>query len=97
MSRPKATPRRTRKPKAPQPSKAAPLPDADPKGLRSYVEHWRRVGPILQQIRDDELRLMTAEERRRAIASVLSFSRPDVDRPMSGLVEWYRMLQGKKR
>jgi len=96
MSRSNATPRRSRKPKRQESVEVPALPDSDPKGLRAYVEHWRRVGPILQQIRDDELRLMTAKERRRAIASVLSFSRPDVDRPTSGLVEWYKMLQGQR-
>jgi hypothetical protein len=65
---------------------------------REFVEHWRRVGPLLERIRYRELRRMTQRERQRAIRAVLQvgvrFARP---RKTSGLVEFQRLLARSKK
>lgn len=61
---------------------------------RGFVEHWRRVGPLLEEISLREHAAMTATVRRRAIAAVMALARrPTPLRTTSGLVEYYRKLE----
>ena len=65
---------------------------------REFVEHWRRVGPLLEKIRYRQLRRMTQRECQRAIRAVLDvgvrFAGP---RKSSGLVEFQRLLAKSKK
>lgn len=53
------------------------MPDSVPKldvnDRRSYRAHWDRVGPVLEKLRNDELRGMTREERLRSLDGLLQF------------------------
>jgi hypothetical protein len=60
---------------------------------REWVEHWRRVGPLLEARRLEEAKAMTDQKRRQAIAAVLGLVRSPPTRMTSGLVEYYRKLR----
>lgn len=62
---------------------------------RQWVENWKRVGPILEKIRHDELRAMTDEDVVRAFESLSGLladlpARPP--RSTSGFVEQQRLF-----
>jgi hypothetical protein len=60
---------------------------------RQYVEHWKRVGPLLEEIRRDELRQYCHADHAQAIdkhlAAGLIHAEP---RLSSGLVEMQRVF-----
>ena len=62
---------------------------------KQWVEHWKRVGPILEKVRHDELRAMTDEQSRQAFTNVCEyvqqFPRP-APRLTSGFVEQQRLF-----
>jgi hypothetical protein len=60
---------------------------------RGFVEHWRVVGPILEQFERDELRHYTEADRRRDIHALLDV--PIIFRPTetSGLVDQQRLFR----
>jgi hypothetical protein len=62
---------------------------------RRWVEHWRRVGPILEKARHDELRAMTHEQSLlvfQAVADLAFGSPPWPVRTTSGFVEQQRQF-----
>jgi hypothetical protein len=63
---------------------------------RQWIEHWHRVGPILEKVRHDELRALTDEEAARACETLFEFavSSPSYqERTTSGFVEQQRLFQ----
>jgi hypothetical protein len=62
---------------------------------KQWVEHWRRVGPLLEKIRHDELRAMTEEQAASAFESLAELA-TEVDNPTvrstSGFVEQQRLF-----
>ena len=59
-----------------------------------WVDAWRRAGPRLQQLRDDELRQLTVEQGALQASAVSRLPAGIPLRPSSGLVEFQRwMLQ----
>ncbi|HEV3417105.1 MAG TPA: hypothetical protein VG056_09840 [Pirellulales bacterium] len=62
---------------------------------KQWVEHWKRVGPILEKVRHDELRAMTDEQAARACESLFEFAlaAPSYQvRKTSGFVEQQRLF-----
>jgi hypothetical protein len=60
---------------------------------KEWVEHWRRLGPILEAIRREELRNFNYEEQLPVIDALLQLGLDyAVPRPTSGLVELERLL-----
>lgn len=62
---------------------------------KQWVEHWRRVGPLLEKIRHDELRAMTDEEAAQACRTLFdfAFSSPSYqERRTCGFVEQQRLF-----
>ena len=60
---------------------------------REYLLRWKRVGPLLDAIRHEELRRMTEKEYFEAMNQLLSIP-VDCDVPAwSGLVDWQRVLR----
>jgi hypothetical protein len=58
-----------------------------------FVEHWRTVGPILQQLETDELRHYTLSDRQRDIAALLETGAQfAVPRHSSGFIEQQRLF-----
>ena len=65
-----------------------------------WVDHWKRVGPILEKIRHDELRAMTDEESAQACIDLFEFavSSPSYqERKTSGFVEQQRLFMKLRR
>ena len=61
---------------------------------RRWVETWLRAGPLLEQIRRDELRALTPEQIALAADALLEIGGAlPVDRPTSGLVEQQRIFR----
>jgi hypothetical protein len=63
--------------------------------MRRWAENWRRVGPILEQIRHEELRRMTEAEAAESIGMLSEFalSCPNQEtRTTSGFVEQQRLF-----
>lgn len=59
-----------------------------------YVAHWKRVGPILQRIRDDELRRFDWDAERHIADALLQMGAAHPEqRTTSGLVELQRMFR----
>lgn len=50
----------------------APIP-LDVNDLRTYRAHWQRVGPVLEKLRNDELRKLTLERRLQSLDALLQF------------------------
>ena len=58
---------------------------------RGFVQHWQRVGPLLEQVRIKELREFNYQERWREIDALLQIAAEHaVPRTTSGLVELQR-------
>jgi hypothetical protein len=58
--------------------------------IRKWAEHWKRVGPLLEKIRHEELRALTEEQSAIAANDLFEFalSSPNYQlRPSSGFVE----------
>jgi len=61
---------------------------------KQWVENWRRVGPILEQIEADELRARdNVEAIQRLIPMIDWCIRRSVPRTASGLLEQQRLFQ----
>ena len=64
-----------------------------PDPAKNYVEHWQRVGPILLELEQQELRDYTAADRGRDIQALLSmplnYALPDEP---CGLLEQQRLF-----
>jgi hypothetical protein len=60
---------------------------------RQYVEHWERVGPLLDEIRRDELRRFSHAEQATAIDQLLAAGLIHSQaRLSSGLVDMQQIL-----
>ncbi len=71
---------------------------SDPPTDKEWVEHWRRLGPILEAIRLRELREFNYEEQLPIIDALLQLGLDHaVPRPTSGLVELQRLLAKGRR
>ena len=70
----------------------------DPPTDKDWVEHWHRIGPLLEAIRLQELRDFNYEEQWPIIDSLLQLG---VDHgepsPTSGLIELQRLLAKGRR
>ena len=69
------------------------MPNANPNA--GMIAHWKRVGPILTQIRRDELRRFDWDKDWAIVDSLMDLA---VDRPLeskttSGLVELQRFMR----
>jgi hypothetical protein len=61
--------------------------------MKRWVDGWAETGRALEGIRREELRRMTPDAHRRAIASLLDLGcRFRTSRPTSGLVEMQDLL-----
>lgn len=60
-----------------------------------FIAHWKRVGPILAQIRRDELRRFDWDKNWALVDSLLDLTvdRPSEPRTTSGLVELQRFMR----
>ncbi|HEX3600709.1 MAG TPA: hypothetical protein VHU84_11240 [Lacipirellulaceae bacterium] len=61
-----------------------------------WVEHWQRVGPLLEKIRHDELRALTEQQAALAFESLAEFARDAsalTPRISSGFVEQQRLFK----
>ena len=69
------------------------MSDSQPKTDKEWVEHWRRLGPILEEIRREELRNFNYEEQLPIIDALLQLGLDHaVPCPTSGLVEMQRLF-----
>jgi hypothetical protein len=60
----------------------------------SIVEHWKRIGPQLEEVRRRELRELDVYRDREAIDALLQMAfEHGVERKTSGLVEFQRRLK----
>ena len=48
-------------------------PKLDVNDLRTWRADWDRVGPVLEKLRNQELRQLSPEERLRSLARLLEF------------------------
>ena len=62
---------------------------------KDWVDHWRRVGPLLEKVRHEELRAMTDEDAARVFRALADYM-DDVPRREprtgSGFVEQQRLF-----
>ena len=59
-----------------------------------FIAHWKRVGPILQQIRDDELRHFDFKASREITDGLLEIGAAHaVKRTSTGLIELQRLFR----
>ena len=66
------------------------MPNANPNA--GFIAHWKRVGPILQRIRDDELRQFDFDSQRHIADALLQMGAThSVQRTTSGLIELQRL------
>jgi hypothetical protein len=57
---------------------------------------WQKAGPILEEIRQWELRNLTDAQRRKAVDSVMRLAAPRrCLKPTSGLIAWHALLKRK--
>jgi hypothetical protein len=64
-------------------------------GKKEFVEHWKRVGPLLERFERDELRGSSYEENWELIDGLLQlgFDLPNTKDPMtSGMIEQQRLF-----
>lgn len=65
---------------------------------KGFVEHWRRIGPILEAIRLQELRDFDYEKERPIIDALLQLGVDyGIASPTSGLIELQRLLAKGRR
>jgi hypothetical protein len=66
-------------------------------GNREFIERWKRVGPLLDEIRRKELRLFRHEDNWRIIDGLLEIGfQHSTRQTTSGLVELQKLLHRKK-
>ena len=64
----------------------------------AWVKHWQRIGPLLEEIRREELRNFKYEDHIELIDSLLELGcRMGPPRTTSGLVELQRLFQKARR
>lgn len=74
------------------------MPEPVDRSDKGFVEHWRRVGPILEAVRRSELRTYSHEEQWPIIDALLQLGLDHaVPRSTSGLVELERILAKGQR
>jgi hypothetical protein len=69
-------------------------------GSKLLVEHWKRVGPLLEQFEREELRSLTPEARSAQLEGLLQLGceLPNAKDPFtSGLVEQQRLFAKARR
>lgn len=67
---------------------------------KSWVQHWQRVGPILEEIERAELRAFSFQQNWAAVDGLLQLGAdtPNIkDREQSGLVEQQRLFAMARR
>jgi len=71
------------------------MTDDEKKSMREFVRHWRRVGPLLEQVRILELQQLDPNEADPLIEDVLELAEIAAPPPAmtSGLVEMQRRFQ----
>lgn len=74
------------------------MSDSQKKSDKEWAEHWRRLGPILEEIRREELRNFNYDEQLPIIDALLQLGLDHaVPRSTSGLVELERLLAKGRR
>jgi hypothetical protein len=69
------------------------LPDRE--RLQAYLLRWKKLGPILEEIRDRETRQADTAASIRAMDQAFRMALRDLPpRDTSGLVEWHRRTAG---
>ncbi|MGI8601690.1 MAG: hypothetical protein ACR2OZ_01690 [Verrucomicrobiales bacterium] len=75
------------------------MTDEERELTKRWVETWKRAGPLLQAIRDEEIRAAKTADAFTAFASLSEhWIRTNPPLPSSGLVEqqrWFRKLTGQ--
>ncbi len=72
--------------------------DTSENSAAAFVEHWARVGPMLERINREEQRRLSEEEHRAAVANVLSLADPQHGNGnTSGLVEQQLLFSQGRR
>lgn len=73
-------------------------PSHDHDNLRAWVETWKRVGPLLEELKNRELRQVVTSEAIQALDGAFQAARRlGGPAPTSGLVEQQRLLQRLRR
>jgi hypothetical protein len=70
----------------------------DPRAdYKAYVEHWKRIGPIMEEVRKQDIRNSTTFGVLHVFDCFVKKAKREVGlRPSSGLVEYYRILAKSK-
>jgi hypothetical protein len=72
--------------------------DEEKMQLKEFAERWKRLGPILEQIRDDEIRNADTRLFIKSTAGLIeNFFKTNQSRSSSGLVEqqyWFSRTRG---
>jgi len=59
-----------------------------------YVRRWRKLGPLLEEIRDEEVRRANTQEAILMMDQAFKIALRDLPpRETSGLVEWQRWME----
>ena len=67
---------------------------SDEKNIERWVDDWRRVAPILKQIKEDEIRNADYDSQLPVLDSMLQWAVDHATpRPSSGLVEQQRLFK----
>jgi hypothetical protein len=70
----------------------------EPATDEGFAKHWRRIGPLLEEIRRSELAAFDHKANWHLIDGLLEFAyQHRTERKTSGLVELQRKLHGGKR
>lgn len=70
------------------------MPASEALQNQQWVDTWRRAGPLLEQLRREELQAMTPEQVALAADALLEIGCAlPADRPTSGLVEQQRLFR----
>jgi hypothetical protein len=65
---------------------------------REFVDRWRKAGPLLEEVRRQELRHYRHEDRINELHSLMQIGSLNVEvRPSSGLVEQQRIFQKARK
>jgi len=65
---------------------------------REFIERWKRVGPLLEEIRWQELRLYRHEDHWKTVEGLMEMAvAHGTPRTTSGLVEIQKLLHRKKK
>jgi hypothetical protein len=65
----------------------------DREAMKQYARRWKELGPLLQQIRDREIREADTHAAILELDGAYRIALRDLQpRPSSGLVEWQRVM-----